>query len=145
MAHSCQLDALSLESRDCAATGDEDAGPRSKISGSVLGRDGERGDTRKRHQIKQEASRNPISSERQLQISASFHCSIFIVQSARIVCGRLFAPQFLEEQTDGLDAAMEVGDVELLVGSVQVVVRKAESHHHAGNLKHVLKVGDDRN
>src|SRR5260370_17868238 len=40
---------------------------------------------------------------------------------------------------------MEVGDVELLVGSVQVVVRQAESHHHAGNLEHVLKVSDDRN
>src|SRR5260370_41783194 len=68
-----------------------------------------------------------------------------MVRSAGIECGRLLAPQILEEQTDGLDAAMEVGNVELLVGSVQVVIRKAESHHHAGNLKHVLKVSDDRN
>src|SRR5436853_7826630 len=50
-----------------------------------------------------------------------------------------------EEQTDGLDAAVEIGDVELLVGSVQIVIWQAEAHHHAGNLQHVLKVGYDGN
>jgi len=59
-----------------AAAGDENAGPRSRISGAVLGRNRERGDTRKRHQIKQEVSRDSISSDRQLQFEASFHCSI---------------------------------------------------------------------
>jgi len=79
-------------------------------------------------------------------LTDSFNSKLpFLVRSARLECGRLLASQILEEQTDGLDAAMEIGDVELLVGSVQVVVRKAESHHHAGNVKHVLKVGDDRN
>src|SRR5437667_2474972 len=50
-----------------------------------------------------------------------------------------------EEQTDGLDAAVEIWDVELLVGSVQIVIWQAEAHHHAGNLQHVLKVGYDGN
>src|SRR5439155_24189879 len=50
-----------------------------------------------------------------------------------------------EEQTDGLDAAVEIWDVELLVGSVQIVIWQAEAHHHAGHLQHVLKVGADGN
>src|SRR5258708_31428925 len=79
-------------------------------------------------------------------LTDSFNSKLpFFVRSAPIECGRLLASQILEEQTDGLDAAMEVGDVELLVWSVQVVIRKADSHHHAGNFKHVLKVSDDRN
>jgi hypothetical protein len=40
---------------------------------------------------------------------------------------------------------MEVWDMELLVGGVQVVVGQAEAHHDAGNLEDVLEVGDDRN
>jgi hypothetical protein len=51
--------------------------------------------------------------------------------------------QLLEEAADGFDPVVEVGDVELLVGGVQVVVRQAETHHHAGNLQHVLEAGDD--
>src|ERR1051326_2053025 len=53
--------------------------------------------------------------------------------------------QFLEEQADGLDPAVEVRNVELLVGSVQVVIRQAEAHHHRWNLQHVLKIGHDWN
>ena len=37
-------------------------------------------------------------------------------------------PQDLEEADDGLDPAVEVRDVELLVGGVQVVVGEAEAH-----------------
>ena len=40
---------------------------------------------------------------------------------------------------------MKVRDVELLVGSMQIVVRQSEAHHHAGNLQHILKISDDRN
>src|SRR5579863_7517807 len=40
---------------------------------------------------------------------------------------------------------MEVRNVELLVGGVQIVVRQTEAHHHAGNLKHILKIGHDWN
>src|SRR2546425_1872964 len=50
-----------------------------------------------------------------------------------------------EEQTDGLDAAVEIWDVELLVGSVQIVIWQAEAHHHAGDLQHVLEIGYDGN
>src|SRR5271165_908261 len=56
----------------------------------------------------------------------------------------LLLAQLLKEQTDRLDPAMEVRDVELLVGCVQVVVRQAEAHHHAGNLQLILEVSDDR-
>ena len=57
----------------------------------------------------------------------------------------LLLSQLLEEAADGFDPVVEVRDVELLVGGVQVVVGKAEAHHHAGNLQHVLEVGDDGN
>src|SRR5208337_3133270 len=57
----------------------------------------------------------------------------------------LLFSQLLEEAADGFDAVVEVGDVELLVGGVEVVVGKAEAHHHAGNFQDVLKVGDDGN
>src|ERR1700680_3529108 len=53
----------------------------------------------------------------------------------------LLLAQFLEEQTDRFDSAMEVGDVKLLVRSVQIVIGQAETHHHAWNLQHVLKIG----
>src|SRR3954468_18452547 len=57
----------------------------------------------------------------------------------------MLSPQLLKKSADRLNAAMKVRDVELLVGSMQIVVRQSEAHHHAGDLQHVLKVGDDRN
>ena len=56
----------------------------------------------------------------------------------------LFA-ELLEEAADRFDPAVEVRNMELLVGRVQVVVGQAEAHHDAGNLQHVLEVGDDGN
>ena len=49
--------------------------------------------------------------------------------------------QPLQEEDDGFDPAVEVGDVELLVGGVQVIVGEAEAHHHAGDLQVLLEVG----
>ena len=57
----------------------------------------------------------------------------------------LLLSQLLKEPDDALNPAIEVRDVKLLVGSVQVVVGQAKAHHHAGNFEHVLKIGDDRN
>ena len=59
--------------------------------------------------------------------------------------GSFLASQLLEEATDSFDPAMEVWDVELFVGCVEVVVREAEAHHDAGNFQHVLKIGHDGN
>src|ERR1700704_2665727 len=53
--------------------------------------------------------------------------------------------QLLKEQTDCFNPAMEIRNVELLVRSMQVVVRKPKAHHDRGNLQHVLKIGHDRN
>src|SRR5260370_39611508 len=52
--------------------------------------------------------------------------------------------ELLEEANDRLNPAIEIWDVEFFVGSVEVVVGKAEAHHHAGQLEDVLEVGDDR-
>src|ERR1700735_2644927 len=41
--------------------------------------------------------------------------------------------QLFEEPTDRFNPVMEVRKVKLLVRSVQVVIGKAEAHHHAGN------------
>src|SRR5579864_175750 len=59
--------------------------------------------------------------------------------------GCYLSAEFLEEAADGFDPAIEVRNVELLVGGVQVVVGQTEAHHHAWNLQHVLEVGDDGN
>src|ERR1700735_1745603 len=55
----------------------------------------------------------------------------------------LVSSQLLEESADGVDAAMEVGNVEFFVGSVEVIVGQAEAHHYAGNFQDVLEVGDN--
>ena len=46
----------------------------------------------------------------------------------------LLSAHLLKEQADGFDPAVEVRDVKLFIGSVQIVVGKPEAHHHAGNL-----------
>src|SRR5262245_24763154 len=43
------------------------------------------------------------------------------------------------------DAAKEVGQVEFLVGRVQVVVRQTEAHHHARNIQVAVEYSDNRN
>ena len=53
--------------------------------------------------------------------------------------------QLLKEQADRFNPVVEVRNMELLVRGVEVVVRKAEAHHHRRNLQHVLEIGDDRN
>ena len=53
--------------------------------------------------------------------------------------------QLLKEPDDALNPTIEIGDVEFFVGRVQVVVRQAHAHHHAGNFQHVLELGDDGN
>ena len=61
------------------------------------------------------------------------------------VLADLLLTQLFEEQADGLDAAIKIWDVKFLVGCVQIVVGKAEAHHHRRDLQHVLKIGDDWN
>ncbi len=53
--------------------------------------------------------------------------------------------QLFEEAADGFDSPVEVWDVELFVGGVQVVVGQAEAHHYTGNFQDVLEVSDDGN
>src|SRR5277367_1332682 len=56
----------------------------------------------------------------------------------------LLVSQLFEEQTDSLNPMMEVRNVKLLVGSVQVVIRQAKAHHHAGNFQALIEIVDDR-
>ena len=51
---------------------------------------------------------------------------------------RRLSPQLLEEQADGLNPAIEVRNMELLIRRVQVAVGQAEAHHHAGDLQPIL-------
>src|ERR1017187_2964457 len=44
---------------------------------------------------------------------------------------------------DGFDAAIEVRQVELLVGGVQVVVGESEAHHDAGDAEVAVEDADD--
>src|SRR5258708_31538367 len=62
-----------------------------------------------------------------------------------LVSIRKTLPQLLKEQTDRFNPAMEIRNVELLVRSMQIIVRKPEAHHYRWNLQHVLKIGHDRN
>src|SRR5499427_7517655 len=54
-------------------------------------------------------------------------------------------PQLLEESADSFDPTVEIRNVELLVGSVQIVVWEAEAHHDRWNFEDILEVGDDWN
>ena len=55
---------------------------------------------------------------------------------------RLFAGLF-QKTHDRFDAQLEVFQVELFVGGVDVVVGEAEAHHHAGNAQIAVKIADD--
>src|ERR1039458_3609879 len=75
--------------------------------------------------------------ERCLQISP-------VCKSVQPVSGQLLTlSQNLEKANDGLDAAIEIGDMEFLIRGVQIVVRKAHSHHDAGDFQVFLELGDD--
>src|SRR5207253_2350650 len=50
----------------------------------------------------------------------------------------------LDEPDDGVDPAVEIRQVELLVGRVQVVVRQAEAHEHRRRVEHVQELRRDR-
>ena len=41
--------------------------------------------------------------------------------------------QFFKQENDGLDPLVEVRDVELLIGCVQIVVGQTKTHHHRGD------------
>src|ERR1035438_4645304 len=47
--------------------------------------------------------------------------------------GVKWSPQRGQEARDGFRTAIEIGQVEFLVGRVQIVVGQTEAHHHAGN------------
>ena len=49
----------------------------------------------------------------------------------------------LEKGFHGVDAAVEIGQVELFVGGVEVVVWQAETHEHAGDAEFALEEADD--
>src|SRR5439155_18191912 len=53
--------------------------------------------------------------------------------------------QQLEIPPHGLDAAVEIRQVELLVGSVEVVVRQAKAHHDYGNVQVIVEQSGDGN
>ncbi len=78
------------------------------------------------------------------RINRSLQAKLWKYESRSRRRAELFS-QLLEEQTDRFDPAIEVRDVKLLVGSVQIVVGKTEAHHHGRNLQHVLEVGHDWN
>src|ERR1035441_881408 len=48
-----------------------------------------------------------------------------------------------QEADHRFDAQLEVFQVELLVGGVDVVVGQAEAHHDAGNAQMAVKIADD--
>src|ERR1039457_5012498 len=58
-------------------------------------------------------------------------------------CGWLGRGEVGEEADDGLDAAVEVGEVEFLVGGVEVVVGQAEAHEDGGRAERADEVADD--
>src|SRR5271169_3106402 len=49
----------------------------------------------------------------------------------------------LQESNQRHDAQLEVLQMVLLVGSVDVVVRQAKAHHHAGSAQVAVKVAHD--
>ncbi len=51
----------------------------------------------------------------------------------------------LQKADQRLDSELEVFEIELFVGGVDVVVGQAEAHHHAGQAEVAVKVADDRN
>src|ERR1035441_8672172 len=59
-------------------------------------------------------------------------------------CGWLGRGEVGEEADDGLDAAIEVVEVEFLVGGVEVVVGQAEAHEDGGRAERADEVADDR-
>src|SRR5512142_1280282 len=58
---------------------------------------------------------------------------------------RLLLPEDFEETADRFDAAVEVRDMKLLVGCVQIVVRQAHAHHYGRNVKHVIEIRHNGN
>jgi len=52
-------------------------------------------------------------------------------------------PQQLQIPSHRLDAAIKIGNVEFLVGSVQVIVWEAEAHHDAGYFQKALERSHD--
>src|SRR6185369_4855356 len=65
------------------------------------------------------------------------------VSASRSNSGAL-RPEPLEEEDNGFDAPIKIGDVEFFVRRVQVVVWQAESHHYARDLQVLLEIRDDR-
>src|SRR5882724_8845823 len=57
----------------------------------------------------------------------------------------ILTPQILKEPDDALNPTIEVRDVELLIGRVQIVVGQAKAHHHARNFEYVLEIGHNGN
>src|SRR5437660_12861953 len=57
----------------------------------------------------------------------------------------LVLPQLLKKQTDRFNSPIEVRYMKLLIWRVQIVIGQTKAHHHAGNLKHILKIRNDRN
>src|SRR5579871_6591972 len=55
----------------------------------------------------------------------------------------LWRTQELEEADDRFNTAVEIGNMKLLVGGVQVIVGQAKAHHHAGNVQVLVEIRDD--
>src|SRR5438128_10613630 len=52
--------------------------------------------------------------------------------------------QLLHKSHDRLYPTIEVRDMELLIRSMQVVVRQSKAHHHAGDMQMLFEFSNDR-
>src|ERR1022692_3483730 len=67
-----------------------------------------------------------------------------VYRSTQPISGELLTlSQNLEKADDGLDAAIEIRDVEFLVRGMQIVVGKTHPHPDARNVEVVLKLSDN--
>src|ERR1700722_10686559 len=51
--------------------------------------------------------------------------------------------KLFEKQANRFNPTMKIWDMKLLVGCVEIVVRQAETHHHAGDFQGLLKIVHD--
>src|ERR1700733_1895699 len=60
--------------------------------------------------------------------------------SSEPTAGLVGAPQLFEEQNDGLDTPVKIGNVKFFIRGMQVVVRQAEAHHHGRDFEMTLEI-----
>src|ERR1700678_2757710 len=85
--------------------------------------------------------RYPTSREKQAR------CGPPVICEGTTLLGNmaLTPPQLFKKQNDRLNPPIKIGDVELLIRRMQVVVRQPKAHHHRGNLQVPFEISHDRN